>query len=219
MLCQLAVCSELHKSWTGLCSRNLSVLILTSLWTLFFFFQICCSMINLLLPLAIYFIYKRKFCVWQPKNTFCHPHTSTFLSFPRTLLALSVHRKSAFATLWPPKATLTICNLAASWAGQLIWNSSKLAKKHPPPRHRLLSTQPAVTGPSCTWHNNCLDSSSQCYWFQSPVRLNYACWSHPGYTMVIRDHYYVVTIPNICYISFGLQKLNPDSNFHRTPSY
>lgn len=103
-------------------------------------------MINLLLPLAIYFIYKTKFCVRQPKNTLCHPHTSMFLSFPHTLLALSVHRESAFATLWPPKATVTICTLAVSWAGQLIWNSSKLAKTHPPPRHRLLSTQPAVTG-------------------------------------------------------------------------
>lgn len=51
---------------------------------------------------------------------FCHSHTSMFLSFPHALLALSVHRKLAFATLWPPKATVTSCTLAASWAGQLI---------------------------------------------------------------------------------------------------
>lgn len=34
--------------------------------------------------------------------------------------------------------------------------------------------------------HNCLDSSSQHRGFQSPVLLNYACWSHPGYTTGIQ---------------------------------
>ena len=51
---------------------------------------------------------------------FCHPRTSMFLSFPHTLVALSIHCNLAFAVLWPPKATVTICILEASWARQLI---------------------------------------------------------------------------------------------------
>lgn len=58
------------------------------------------SIINLSLPLEIYFICKRKLFVWQPKNTFCHPPTSMFLSFPHPLLALAVCYKFSicFAT-------------------------------------------------------------------------------------------------------------------------
>lgn len=176
-------------------------------------------MIYLLLPLEIYFIYRRKILYLQPNIGFCHPNTSMFLSFPHTLLALAALCRLALATLWPPNMTVNFCTLELYGLGSQFWNSSKLAKTHPPERHRLLSTQPAVTGPSCTWHNNCLDSSSQGYSFQSPVRSNYACWFHPGYTMVIWDCWCFVAIPNICYIPFGLEKLNPDSNYHITPSY